>query len=213
MMRPVLRLVFAMIAATLLSSCWWVGPPFYKGDPADAGPVRPGAYKVDLLGDGKPAHLYRIGWQPDGTILVTPLRPRKDEQPSRVIMVRFAAAGRDLWIVQDLADEDKTEVSYGLAELRGDVLWLAPVIDCDETREIVRAAGGEVEEPATTNAEEMEAAPTTNSVQAEPAGSPKRAEGATCHFKDRASLERALRAYVATNPRFPERMRLKRIGD
>ena len=75
MMRPVLRLAFAMIAATLLSGCWWVGPPFYKGDPADAGPVRPGAYKVDLLGDGKPAHLYRVAWQPDGTILVTPLRP------------------------------------------------------------------------------------------------------------------------------------------
>ena len=42
MMRLVVRLAFAMTAALLLSSCWWVGPPFYKGDPADAGPVRPG---------------------------------------------------------------------------------------------------------------------------------------------------------------------------
>lgn len=213
MMRPILRLAFAMIGATLLSSCWWVGPPFYKGDPADAGPVRPGAYKVDLLGDGKPAHLYRVAWQPDGTILTTPLRPRKDEQPSRVIMARFAAAGRDLWIVQDMPDEGTAEVSYGLAELRGDVLWLSPVIDCDTTADIVRAAGGQVEEPATTNAEEAQATSTTNSVQAEPAAPPKPTGGATCHFKDRASLERALRAYVATNPRFPERIRLKRIGD
>lgn len=213
MMRPVLRLAFAMIAATLLSSCWWVGPPFYKGDPADAGPVRPGAYEVDLLGDGKPAHLYRVAWQPDGTVLVTPLRPRKDERPSRVIMVRFAAAGRDLWIVQDMPDEGTAEVSYGLAELRGDILWLSPVIDCDTTEDIVRAAGGEVEEPATTSAGETDAAAADNSTQAEPAAVPKPSGGATCHFKDRASLERALRAYVATNPRFPERIRLKRIGD
>ena len=212
MMRPALRVAFAMIAAALLSSCWWVGPPFYKGDPADAGPVRPGAYKVDLLGDGKPAHLYRVAWQPDGTILTTPLRPRKDEQSSRVIMVRFAATGRDLWIVQDMPDEDKAEVSYGLAELRGDVLWLAPVIDCDTTADIVRSAGGEVEEPATTNVDEV-TAPAANSTQAEPSAATKPGGGATCHFKDRASLERALRAYVATNPRFPERIRLKRIGD
>jgi hypothetical protein len=78
-MRLPVRLALAIAAAILLSSCWWVGPPFYKGDPADAGPVRPGVYKVDLLGDGKPAHLNRIAWQPDGTILFTPLRPRKDE--------------------------------------------------------------------------------------------------------------------------------------
>jgi hypothetical protein len=212
MMRPVLRLAFAMAAATLLSSCWWVGPTFYKGDPADAGPVRPGVYKVDLLGDGKPAHFYRVAWQPDGTILTTPLRPRKDEESSRVIMVRFAATGRDLWVVQDLADEDKAEVSYGLAELRGDVLWLAPVIDCDTTADIVRSAGGEVEEPATTNVEDADVAPAAHSTQAQPVAAKPNA-GATCRFRDRASLERALRAYVATNPRFAERIRLKRIGD
>jgi len=213
MMRPVLRLAFAMTAATLLSSCWWVGPPFYKGDPADAGPVRPGVYKVDLLGDGKPAHLYRVAWQPDGTILTTPLRPRKDEESSRIIMARFAATRRDLWIVQDMPDEDKAEVSYGLAELRGDVLWLSPVIDCDTTADIVRAAGGEVEEPAITNVEDADMAPAANSTQAAPPAGSKPSGGATCHFKDRASLERALRAYVATNPPFPERIRLKRIGD
>jgi len=213
MMRPVLRVAFAMIAATLLSSCWWVGPPFYEGDPADAGPVRPGVYKVDLLGDGKPAHFYRVAWQPDGTVITTPLRPRKDERPSRVIMVRLAAAGRDLRIVQDMPDEGTAEVSYGLAELRGDLLWLSPVIDCDTTEDIVRAAGGEVEEPATTSAEETDAAAADNSTQAEPAAGSKPSGGATCHFRDRASLERALRAYVATNPRFPERIRLKRIGD
>jgi len=212
-MRSPVRLVFAVAASLLLSSCWWVGPPFYKGDPADAGPVRSGVYKVDLLGDDEPAHLYRVAWQPDGTILITPVRPRKDEEPSRVIMVRLAMMGRDLWIVQDMPDEGTAEVSYGLAELRGNLLWLSPVIDCDTTMDIVRAAGGEVEEPAITNIEDAVAAPADNSTQAEPAAASKPSGGATCHFKDRASLERALRAYVATNPRFPERIRLERIGD
>lgn len=211
-MRLPVRLALAIAAAILLSSCWWVGPPFYKGDPADAGPVRPGVYKVDLLGDGKPAHLNRIAWQPDGTILFTPLRPRKDEEPTRLVMVRFAVAGRDLWIVQG-TPEGQTEVTYGLAELHGEVLWVSSLIDCDSTAEIVRAAGGEVEEQSLTNTEDIDASPSSNSMQAEPATRANAAGGATCRFKDRASLERALRAYIATNPPLPERIRFKRIGD
>jgi hypothetical protein len=35
----------------------------------------------------------------------------------------------------------------------------------------------------------------------------------SCEFADRVSLERALRAYVATNPAFSLHIRLKRIGD
>ncbi|WP_157093972.1 hypothetical protein [Sphingomonas mali] len=212
-MRLPVRLALAAVAALFLSSCWWVGAPFYKGNPADAGPVRPGVYKVDLLGDGKPAHLDRIIWQPDGTILFTPLRPRKDEQPSRLVMVRFAVTGRDLWIVQDMPEEGQTEVTYGLAELHGEVLWVSPLIDCDSTAEIVRAAGGEVEEEAVTNTEDSDAPLTTNSIQAVPAAPAKPVGGATCRFKDQASLERALRAYIATNPPLPERIRFKRIGD
>jgi hypothetical protein len=213
MMRPVLRLALAMIAATLLSSCWWVGPPLYTGDPADAGPVKPGVYKVDVLGDGHPGRTYRIAWQPDGTIRVTPLRPKKDEGPSSTVMVRFSASGRDLWIVQEVAEEGQTDVSYGLAELHGDVLWALPIIDCDSTAAIVRAAGGDVDEEAASNVEDADVAATTNSMQAESTVAAKPLGGATCRFKNRASLERALRAYVATNPAFSLHIRLKRIGD
>lgn len=212
-MRLPVRLALAVAAAVLLPSCWWVGPPFYKGDPADAGPIRPGLYKIDLLGDGKPAHRYRIAWQADGTILRTPLRPRKDEGPSQLVMVRFVVAGRSLWILQDMPSDGESEVTYGLAEVRGDVLWVSPVIDCDSTKDIVRAAGGEVEEQVTTNVEDAELTPATNSMQAESTVVAEPGNGATCHFKDRASLEHALRAYVATNPQFPERIRFKRIGD
>ena len=81
-MRLPVRFVFAA-AAMLLSSCWWVGPPFYTGNPADAGPVRPGVYKADILGDGKPAHAYRVAWQPDGSVLVTPL-PQDDLPAGRL---------------------------------------------------------------------------------------------------------------------------------
>ena len=202
-----------MVAATLLSSCWWIGPPFYTGNPADAGPVKPGVYKVDLLGDGRPGRTFRIAWQPDGTIRVTPLKPRKDEEPSSTVMVRFAASGRDLWIVQEVAADGQTDVSYGLAELRGDVLWALPIIDCDSTVAIVRAAGGDVEDQAASNVEDSDVAATTNSIQGEPTIAAKPVGGATCRFKNRASLERALRAYIASNPRFVARMRFKRIGD
>jgi hypothetical protein len=211
--RPVLRLAAAVTAAMLLSSCWWVGPPFYSGNPADAGPVKPGVYKVDILGDGHPGHAYRIAWQPDGTIRGTPLKTRKDEEPSSTVMVRFSASGRDLWIVQEVAGEGQSEVSYGLAELHGDVLWALPIIDCDSTAAIVRAAGGEVEDEAASNVEDADVAATTNSMQAESTGAAKPVGGATCRFKNRASLERALRAYVGSNPRFVTRMRFKRIGD
>jgi hypothetical protein len=197
----------------LLSSCWWVGPPFYTGNPADAGPVKAGVYKVDILGDGHPGRAYRIAWQPDGTIRVAPLKPRKDEEPSSTVMVRFSASGRDLWIVQEVAGEGQTDVSYGLAELHGDVLWALPIIDCDSTAAIVRAAGGEVEDEAVSNVEDTDAAVTTNSMQADSTVAAKPVGGATCRFKNRASLERALRAYVASNPRFVTRMRFKRIGD
>jgi len=43
-----------------------------------------------------------------------------------------------------------------------------------------------------------------------PAGKPT---NQSCEFADRASLERALRAYVAGNPAFSLHLLLKRIGD
>ena len=211
-MRLPVRFVFAA-AAMLLSSCWWEGPPFYTGNPADAGPVRPGVYKADILGDGKPAHTYRVAWRPDGSVLVTPLRPKKGQEPASYVTVRFAVPGRDFWILQEVPGADQTEVSYGLVELHGDELWASPVIDCDSTAAIVRAAGGDVDErEVVSNVADDEPMETTNEMQADP-GAPAKRGGATCRFKDRASLERALRAYVATNPQFPERIRFKRIGD
>lgn len=212
-MRLSVRLVFAAAAMLFLSSCWWRGPPFYTGDPADAGPVRPGVYKADILGDGKPAHAYRVAWQPDGSVLVTPLRPKKGQEPGSYITVRLAMPGHDLWILQEAPGADQTEVSYGLVERHGDELWATPVIDCDSTAPIVRAAGGDVDErEVVSNVADDEPMETTNEMQADP-GAPAKRGGATCRFKDRASLERALRAYVATNPQFPKRIRFKRIGD
>lgn len=212
-MRLPVRLSLAVAAAVLLSSCWWVGPPFYTGNPADAGPVKPGLYKVDILGDGKPSHSYRIAWQPDGSVLVTPLRPNKGQEPESYVTVRFALPGRDLWIVQGVPGADQTEVSYGFVERHGDELWATPVIDCDSTAAIVRAGGGDVDErEAAGNVVDDEPMATANEMEADSKAAAT-GGGATCRFKDRASLERALRAYIATNPPFTERIRFKRIGD
>lgn len=208
-----MRFRFAMLAAAamFLPSCGWVGPPLYKGDPADPGPIRPGLYKVDVLGDGKPARTYRIAWLPDGSISSTPPKPRKNDETSRYIMVRLAVPGRQLWILQDVPEEGQTQVGYGLAELHADILLAVPIIDCDSTADIVRAAGGEVEDNTASNvveAKDMSSAidPPTPKISEKPTGQ-------RCRFKDRESLERALRAYIATNPLFLARVRFKRIGD
>lgn len=132
------------------------------------------------------------------------------------VAVRFAVPGRDLWIVQNRLGKGKDARLYGLMEMRADGLWVMPAIDCDTTVDIVRAAGGAVsggwEETASNVADADEVAPTVTAPEpsASPTGKPT---NQSCEFADRASLERALRAYVATNPAFSLHILLKRIGD
>lgn len=205
-----LRLMVVAAVVLLLSGCWWQGARFYTGDPADAAPIKPGLYRVDVLGDNKPARIIRIAWLPDGSITSTFVKPRKGEQTTRAVMVRFAVPGRDLWIVQDATPENEI-VAYGLAELRGDTLQVMPMIDCDSTADIVRAAGGTVSGGQT---------PVDNGVDAEPANLSDAIPDATatptnqnCTFPDRASLERALKAYIKVKPVLPMLIRFQRIGD
>ncbi|MDB5678775.1 MAG: hypothetical protein JWM94_1777 [Sphingomonas bacterium] len=205
------RIVIVAAVAMVLSGCGWVGPPLYKGDPTDAGPIKPGLYKIDVLGDGKPAHLYRIAWLPDGSTSWTPLRSKKKEEPWRQIAVRFAVPGRQVWILQDAPDEGQTQVDYGLAELHADILWVMPFIDCDSTAEIVRAAGGEVEDNEASNV--VEANDMSPSIDPPTPKISEKPTGQRCRFKDRDSLERALRAYIASNPTKWVRVRFKRISD
>ena len=213
-MRLPLRFLAAAAAVMLLSGCWWIGPPFYKGGPADAGPVRPGVYRIDEPGDGKPGVRARVTWPPDGTLRFTAFKPGKGDEPASLVMVRLAVPGRDLWIVQQQAEKDQTDVSYGLAELHGDELWISGVIDCQGTMAIVRAAGGEVDEgEVASNIEDADPSLAMNEMEPEPGDGEGRMGGPECRFKDRASLERALRAYIATNPPFLQRIRFKRIGD
>lgn len=202
-----LRLAVVLGAALLLGGCWWEGPAFYKGDAADAAPIKPGLYKIDVLGDGKSAATVRVAWLPDGSISATPRKPSKDDGPSRLIMVRLAIPGRDLWVVQDMPAQPVDTVSYGLLERRDDTLSAIPFIDCDSTVAIVRAAGGTVTtNPRIEPARAIDDPPSPSNAAPPPTNQ-------ICTFRDRESLERALRAYVATDPNFPVRIRLKRIGD
>lgn len=204
-----LRWIVAALVAVLVSGCWWQGAPFYTGDPADAAPIKPGLYRVDMLGDHKPARTVRVAWLPDGSISWTFVKPRKDEKTTKAVMVRFAVPGRDLWIVQD-AGEGKDLAAYGLAELRGDTLRSLPVIDCDSTTDIVRAAGGTVSGGQTPVA----------GADAEPANLSDAIPDAVatptnqnCTFPDRAALDRALHAYLKVKPVLPLLIRIRRIGD
>jgi len=132
------------------------------------------------------------------------------------VAARFTVPGRDLWIVQNRLDKEKDTRLYGLMDVRPDGLWAMAAIDCDTTADLVRAAGGTVSggsevvnkvAVADDVAPEMAATP-------EPSSSPaSERTNQSCEFADRASLERALRAYVATSPAFSLHIRLKRIGD
>ncbi|MGN6820789.1 MAG: hypothetical protein ACTHJR_19195 [Sphingomonas sp.] len=223
-MRLPVRFVFAA-AAVLLSSCWWVGPPFYKGDPADAGPLKPGLYEtetsgaLDQLGKGttQSRMVVRVVWRRDGSVRWSD--PRKPGDRMTFVAARLAIAGRDMWVIQNDFDKrhrgDADLRAYGLMEARGDTVWLLPALDCDETADIVRAAGGTVSggmvETAASNVADADMIGNEIATD-EPPEDDKRVMQ-TCAFADRASLERALRAYVAAHPDFPEHIRFKRIDD
>lgn len=223
MIRLVLRLAFAVTPAMLLSSCWWVGPSLYTGDPADAGPVKPGLYKAETIDvpdqpGGKSAtetFTLRVAWLRDGSVRWAPVGPHAKDRMN-FVAVRLAVPGRDLWIVQNRLDKEKDTRLYGLMEMRADGLWVMPVIDCDSTADIVRVAGGTVSGGSEEVSNVAEAADVAPEMTAPPPPSPPHAGKPTnqsCEFADRASLERGLRAYVATNPAFSLHIRLKRIGD
>lgn len=223
MMRPVLRLALAMIAATLLSSCWWVGPQLYTGDPADAGPVKPGLYKAETIdapdqpGRQSTTETFnlRVAWRRDGSVRWAPVGPHAKDRMN-FVAARFTVPGRDLWIVQNRLGKGKDARLYGLMEMRADGLWVMPVIDCDSTADIVRAAGGTVSggsEEVSNVAEADDVAPEMTAPPPPPPPHAGKRTNQSCEFADRASLERALRAYVATNPAFSLHILLKRIGD
>lgn len=226
-MRLPLRLAGAAVAAMLLSSCWWGGPPFYTGNPADPGPLKPGRYATETVGapdqSGKTVvetGITRVVWRRDGSVWWS--GPRKANMAMTFIAARLDVPGRDLWVIQDRFGKpqqgEQDLRAYGLIDVRPDGLWMMPMIDCDSTVDIVRAAGGTVTGGMTIGS--GDAVDAVNSSDAEN-GTPDmvaglqegKRTGQSCEFADRASLERALRAYVAATPDFPVHVRLKRIGD
>jgi hypothetical protein len=132
------------------------------------------------------------------------------------VAVRLAVPGRDLWIVQNHLDREKDTRLYGLMDVRPDGLWVLPAIDCDSTADLVRAAGGTVSggsEVVSNVAVADDVAPETAATPAPSSSPASERPNQSCEFADRASLERALRAYVASNPAFSLHIRLKRIAD
>lgn len=221
-----LRLMLAAMAAVLLSGCWWVGPPFYTGNPADAAPITPGRYRIDIVNVVDPrvrpdSVKGRFVWRSDGSVQWIPASPRKSKDTPPFVMIRFALPARDLWITQTPAHSDDGRVTYGLIERRGAKFWALPVIDCDTTADIVRAAGGEVS-GGTVAVSGVDAEPADYPPRrkpkavpppaAAPDATPQKPTNQWCTFKDRPSFETALRAYLATNPRFPVRLRFTRLG-
>ena len=179
------RRLAVILAALLLSGCYWEGPAFYRPDPAQAGPLPPGLYKLDRPDKDAPDRL-RVVRAGDGALLVASPEDFRDGKPSHVVLVPLVAPGRHLWIVQTQIGEPADPVAYGLLESDGGVLLLDPALDCQGNEALVRAAGGTITGEG---------------------GSP------SCVFPDRAALERAMIAYVGAHPAFEKSGRLTRIGD
>jgi len=193
-----MRSLLSLLAALLLSGCWWEGPAFYEPDPANAGPFEPSLYKVDTLGDHKPAERIRIARAADGTTIITD--PTKAAgSTEEIIFTRLPLAGRTIWIAQLRSGGLKEEGrGYGLVEQRGNLVAANVPLVCQGNEALVRSAGGSV-----TGEDEVDA--DGNRVG--------KLAGPTCGFTDKASLERALLAYVTAHPGFHANVRIKRIGD
>jgi len=200
------RYLATIALAPLLAGCFWQGPAFYKGDPSIVGPITPGRYKVDILGDHKPAFRAVVTRLEDGSFLLDQAKPTGDDHGEHMVFAPLAMAGRNLWIVQTTngfvssrPPGSADDVTYGLVEWHGDVLEMNQAIPCEGSEAIVRAAGGIVTERSVLDAD----------------GTPEhpREANTVCRFTDRAALERALVAYAGLHPTFPVRVRLKRIAD
>ncbi|MEO7688237.1 MAG: hypothetical protein ABIS51_03055 [Sphingomonas sp.] len=192
------RALLSTLAAFMLSGCWWIGPAFYSPDPANAGPFEPGLYKVDTLGDHKPAERIRIARAADGTTIVT--NPAQAAgSPEEMIFARLPLPGRTIWIAQWRSGGSTEEGrGFGLVEQRGNLVAANVPLVCQGNEALVRGAGGSV-----TGEDEVD-------IDGNKVG---KLAGPTCGFTDKASLERALLAYVTAHPGFDANMRIKRVGD
>ena len=187
-----------LLFALLLSGCWWEGPAFYQPDPANPGPFEPGPYKIDFLGDHKPAERTRITRATDGTTIITD-RTKPASNTEEMVFARLPLPGRTIWVAQwRSAGSVEQERSYGLVERNGNLVAMNVPLGCQGNEALVRGAGGSVSDEDTVDADGNKVGKLT---------------GPTCRFTDKASLERALLAYVTAHPGFRANVRIKRIGD
>ena len=192
--------------ALLLTGCFWQGPAFYTADPSIVGPIAPGRYKMDILGDHEPAFRIVVTRLEDGSLSFDEAKPATGDHGERLVFAPLMVAGRKLWIVQGTDGSVSSrppagadDVTYGLMEWHGDVLEMEQAIPCQGSEAIVQAAGGTV-----TGRPELGADGTPDH---------PRSGDLVCRFTDRAALERALVAYAGLHPAFSMRVRLKRIAD
>lgn len=195
MLRPLL----VILAALLLSGCWWIGPPFYAADPAAPAPLSAGRWSAtNADGSVKESRLVRY---PDGRFGPA---PGEAQDNGRLSFHPLPLPGRDLWVSQLTSTQGKgDEAIYGLAEVRDGAVELLPLIDCEGNEAAVRAAGGAIKVvPADRTA------PPDASGEIDPKN-----VGTTCLFANAGALERALTAFARHHPRLPGAARLRRVGD
>jgi hypothetical protein len=189
-MRRRLALLLAMLP---LSGCWWVGLPFYAPDPAARAVFRAGRYSYATKDERGTA---RLSWDAAGHLVFT--RDGKADDAMPFTLARLPGTP-DIWITEidaknpDDGDTGPGGAIYGLMQRRGDEVRGALILDCDPAAAVVRAAGGTVE--------------------GNDGNSDAKDGHLTCTFNDRATLERALRAWVAADPAILDEVTMRRTGD
>jgi hypothetical protein len=187
------RNLLPILAALLVSGCWWQGPVFYPPDPAAAQPFAPGLYQM-TDSDGK-VQQARIVRNADGSLGPAPDGDHKNV--GKLFFVPLALTGRHVWISELISTDPATPGAiYGLVESRDDGVAHNLLIDCESNADLVRAAGGVVEQQGDGSK-----------------GDGPKGEGMSCRFNDAASLEKALSAYAQAHPTLDNDVNLKRIGD
>jgi predicted small lipoprotein YifL len=186
-----IRAVAAILATLFLPGCWWQGPVFYPPDRMAAQPLTPGLYEGRSADPADKPERIRL------TRFASGSWGEAKDAGSWFYFIRLPGTARDLWIMEALVT-DSDDAGYGLIERSGDHWTMEGLIPCRGTQALVRAAGGTVTNDDPPGADGSADRPLNNNI--------------TCTFADRASLERALKAYADAHPQL-DGGTLTRIGD
>ena len=170
-----------------LSACWASQSSFYTPDPKAPQPFSNGLW-ADVKSPAESARMTRL---PDGRWLVEPKNGGGPMKPSPLTFAPVPAGARKVWIAQVPFDLPQFHAAaYELGEARRDGTVNFSELKCAGSEALTKGAGGTVKVDKNFNN-----------------GQP------SCTFTTRASLEKAVGAYLKGHDPLPESSVARRTGN